>query len=453
MGTHPKTIHKAGSILPGGPSVSTGTGTPEGWISDAESGDSAGAVLEKALSGVAPGQPKTVKELLLGDWTPEEQAAGSEVGDDLPAQPDPAGSDDDAGLDALTPVPDAPPEGAAAGIPVLAGGEDLADSTVTLMSYSSAGGPREVLLTTVTEGAEAKLMEALGVSDQKMIPVQVQQEVTGRLPLDQHKQLHELIAKAAKSVNHKLKNGQPIPEQSIGYYQHAMTEVQAILDDPDASADEKIMGDYYAIQLDAIKDRIYGSPPPYTGGGKIPVTEPYLHAGMATVTKYVPAPADDPEPGQLPAAIRDASRIQASIDPSTGVTSWDGTARSKAHGKEYLVDLGDGWTAVYRPYAANDPATAEYSMRGQLEVHAPQGTGHGPEMVRRLGQLHLVNRPLTAAEGEWTYLRANIATQGLDKHKAVAEAVTQARAMEDLQIQEIFYERQHELADPRTGHP
>jgi hypothetical protein len=310
-----------------------------------------------------------------------------------------------------------------------------------------------VLLTTVTESAEAKLMEALGVSDQKMISVQVQQEVTGRLPLDQHKQLHELIAKAAKSVNHKLKNGQAIPEQSIGYYQHAVTEVQAILDDPDASTDEKIMGDYYAIQLDAIKDRIYGSPPPYADGGKIPVTQPYLHAGMATVTKYVPAPADDPEPGQLPAALRDASRIQASINPSTGVTSWDGTARSKAHGKEYLVDLGDGWTAVYRPYAANDPATAEYSMRGQLEVHAPQGTGHGPEMVRRLGQLHLVNRPLTAAEGEWTYLRANIATQGLDKHKAVAEAVTQARAMEDLQIQEIFYERQHELADPRTGHP
>jgi hypothetical protein len=101
---------------------------------------------------------------------------------------------------------------------------------------------------------------------------------------------------------------------------------------------------------------------------------------------------------------------------------------------------------VYRPHAANDPAAAEYSMRGQLEVHAPQGSGHGPEMVRRLGQLHLVNRPLTAAEGEWTYLRANITAQGLDKNKAVVGAVTAARAMEDLQLQEIFYERQHELA-------
>jgi len=139
-------------------------------------------------------------------------------------------------------------EGAAAGVPVLAGGEDLADSTVTLMSYSAAGGPREVLLTTVTEGAEAKLMEALGVSDQTMIPVQVQQEITGRLPLDQHKQLHELVAKAAKSVNHKLKNGQAIPEQSIGYYQDAQNAIQAILDDPGASGDEKTMAGYYATQ-------------------------------------------------------------------------------------------------------------------------------------------------------------------------------------------------------------
>lgn len=103
--------------------------------------------------------------------------------------------------DALTPVPEAPPEGAAAGIPVLAGGEDLIDSTLTLMSYASPGGPREVLLATVTEDAEAKLMDALGVSDEKMVPVQVQQEVTGRLPLDEQKQLHELVAKVLPAAD------------------------------------------------------------------------------------------------------------------------------------------------------------------------------------------------------------------------------------------------------------
>ena len=205
------------------------------------------------------------------------------------------------------------------------------------------------------------------------------------------------------------------------------------------------MGAYYVAQLNTIADRIRGAPP-YDEGGKIPVTQPYLHTGMATVTKYVPAPVDDPDSGQLPAALRTASRIKASIDPASGIASWDGAARADAHGKEYAIDLGEGWSAVYRPHAANDPANDEYSIRGQLEVHAPQGAGHGPELVRRLGQLNLVNRPLTAAEGEWTYLNANITAQGLNKHKGVTAVVAAAQAMEELQLQEIFHERQHDLA-------
>ena len=70
----------------------------------------------------------------------------------------------------------------------------------------------------------------------------------------------------------------------------------------------------------------------------------------------------------------------------------------QANGKEYAIDLGDGWSAVYRPYAANDPGSTEFSMRGQLEVHAPVGAGHGKQLVDRLEQLHLVNAPMTAAE-------------------------------------------------------
>jgi hypothetical protein len=68
-----------------------------------------------------------------------------------------------------------------------------------------------------------------------MIPVQVQQEVTGRLPLDQQQQLHEQVSKAAKSVNHKLKQGIAIPEQTIGYYQTARSAVQAVLDNQEAT--------------------------------------------------------------------------------------------------------------------------------------------------------------------------------------------------------------------------
>src|SRR5258708_3658455 len=81
-----------------------------------------------------------------------------------------------------------------------------------------------------------------------------------------------------------------------------------------------------------------------------------------------------------PATLRDAGRINPSLD-ATGISSWDGKSRTSAHGKEYLVDLGDGYSAVYRPYAANDPAQHEFSLRGQLEVHAPTGAGHGEELV------------------------------------------------------------------------
>ncbi len=425
MGSHSKTKHKAAALKPAGVAGVAGAG----WVSGHEQPDPADAVLQNAGSD-PPDEASSADQP-----APQAQAAATSPGT----------SGADAG-DALTPVPDALPEGSAAGIPVLAGGEDLLDSTVTLMSYSAPGGPREVLLATVTEAAEAKLIEALGVSDEKMVPVQVEVEMTGRLPLDEQQQLHEKVAKAAKSVNHKLKQGQAIPEQTIGYYQQAKSAVQAVLDDPDTSDDEKAMAAHYTAQLETIAARIYSIPLPYGEGGKIPMAEAYLVTGKATVTKYVPAPADDLEPGQLPATLRTASRIQAAINPSTGVASWDGTARSTAHGKEYVADLGDGWSAVYRPYAANDPAHDEYSLRGQLEVHAPQGAGHGPELVRRLGQLNLVNRPLTAAEGEWTYLQANITAQNLANHKGVAAAIDAAGAMEELQLQEIFHERQHELA-------
>lgn len=57
------------------------------------------------------------------------------------------------------------------------------------------------------------------------------------------------------------------------------------------------------------------------------------------------------------------------------------------------ANLGGGYTAVYRPRAGQDAGNLDYSQRCSLELHAPTGVGHGPELVRRLGQLNLVNRP------------------------------------------------------------
>lgn len=361
----------------------------------------------------------------------------------------------DPGGGPLIPVPDTPPEGVAAGTPVLIGGEDLIDSAATLISYTGPSGPREVLLATVTEQAEAKLLHALALSGHETVAVQVQQDITGRLPLDEKRQLHELVAAAAKSVNHKLKTGAEIPQATVDKYDKAAAAVQAVLDDPAATADEHAMAAHYRAHLDAVAARISGTvTASYADGGKVPTVTLYLHTGTATVTMHVPAPDSASEPGKLSATLRQAGRIQASIDPATGMSSWDGQARVRAKGKEYLVDLGDGFSAIYRPYQANDPTKHEFSLRGQLEVHAPPGAGNGQQLVRRLGQLNLVNRPMTAAEGEWTYLQANITAQNLASHPQVAQAVNAARAMEDLEVQEVFHARAHEAVglDPPGLH-
>lgn len=194
---------------------------------------------------------------------------------------------------------------------------------------------------------------------------------------------------------------------------------------------------HYQAQLEAITTAA-------ADATKVDTITPYLHEGTALVTTYVSAPATQPADGQLPAGLRDATRIQPTIDPKTGQAHWNGTARGTATGKEYVVDLGDGFSAVYRPYAANNPKTTEYSLRGRLEVIAPFGEGHGPELVRRLGQLHLVNTPMTRAEGEWTYLSANVTAQELTDHPAVAKALTIGAHIEDMVRQELFHERAHQ---------
>ncbi|MFE4516710.1 hypothetical protein ACFRMQ_21240 [Kitasatospora sp. NPDC056783] len=349
--------------------------------------------------------------------------------------------------DSLWTVPTTPPVGVAAGVPVLISGNDLVDSTATLVSYSSGSDqPREVLLTHLSEEAEGKLLDALDVSEQKLVPVQVEKEVTGRLGLDEQHNLAELVGLAAKGINGKMKYGEEPTTKTLSQYQDAQKAVDAVLNNPDLTDDEKAMAQYYAGHLQTIGERINNPTAlPYLEGGKIPMVTPYLHTGMATVTEYVPAPPDEGDgDGLLHATKRKASRIKATIDKSTGSTSWDGETRAEAKGIEYAIDLGDGYSAVYRPYAGNDPAKTEYSMRGQLEIHAPAGAGNGKELVGRLEQLHLINRAMTATEGELTYLHANITAQGLGKNVGVQTALETANALEDLQVQELFHERAHQ---------
>lgn len=347
--------------------------------------------------------------------------------------------------DALTPVPETVPEGLITGVPLLVGGADLVDATATLVAYGGPGGPREVLVATVDEAAEAKLLEALALSETKLVPVAVQTEISGRLPTDTDHQLYEQLVTAAKSVNSHLKAATPVPAHTQATIAKVAADLEQLKGELPADTDKDMVAHYQTV-VAALAERADPAwAVPYTEGGKTPQVTPFETTGMATVTHWMPAPAEDTPAGQLTAAVRDASRIRP-ILAADGTASWDGTARTKAKGKEYLVDLGDGYTAVYRPYGANDPATSEHSLRGALEVTGPAGGGHGPELVSRLGQLNLVNRPMTSAEGEWAYLRANVDAQRLTTKAAVKAALAETDGLEDAVEHVLFAQRASQAA-------
>ncbi len=380
-----------------------------------------------------------------GVLIPERQAPPSDPGgnDRRALREGPApGRAAGAAREALTPVPDTVEPGLISGVPLLVGGVDLVDSLATLVAYQGPDQPREVLHATVAEEAEAKLLEALWISEDKLVPVAVEKEVHGRLPIDERHQLYEELVTVVKSVNHHLKQGDGIPQHTRDRYEKLQAKLTELAADPATTPDEQEMLAAYQSACAAVGERLApGFAVPYAQGGKVPKVEPYHVAKSVTVTESVPAPAEDPPAGLLPARLRDATRIRPTIED--GVARWDGRARSKAAGKEYAVDLGDGYTAVYRPYAGGKDAP-EFSHRGSLEVIAPPGAGHGPELVTRLGRLNLVNRPLTREEGEWAYLVRNIWAQQLDRTKEVARALEEAAGLEDALQEVLVAERKHE---------
>jgi hypothetical protein len=113
--------------------------------------------------------------------------------------------------DAVTPVPPTAPAGEVLGVPLLVGGADLEDSLATLVAYQGSDAVHEVLYATVGQDAEAKLVEALSLSDEKLVAVVVDKAVDGRLPLDTGHQLFEQLETVAKSVNNHLKAQDAIP--------------------------------------------------------------------------------------------------------------------------------------------------------------------------------------------------------------------------------------------------
>lgn len=350
---------------------------------------------------------------------------------------------DDSG-DWITPIPDTAPVGDVGGTPLLLTGHDLDNSSVTLVAYDSPDGPRHVLYGWVDAAAEHKIHAALALDEEQLIPTTVTKQVSGRLPIDTEHQLYEKLVVVAKSVNHHLKAADGIPAHT--HSNHA--ELVAKLDELDATAtaDEKQMLASYRAACDTLADRLDPAyAVPYSDGGKVDFVPAYETDSTVTVTEMIPGPADDVSDGLLAATVRQATRIKPTL-AADGTGSWDGSARfHEQGGVEYRIDLGDGFEAVYRPHATDQGATAKAGHRGFLEVTAPAGADQAPDrLVRRLGQLNLSNRPMTADEAQWTYLTRNVWAQGLSDHPQVAAAVAEASLLDDSMTELVFAERAHE---------
>jgi hypothetical protein len=356
--------------------------------------------------------------------------------------------------EAATPLPEELPVGKPFGVPVMVGGLELQDSAVTLMSYADGEGSREALMATVSPEAEAALLDALSASGVKMIPVESTEVVQARLATDKLLQIDEKVAKAAKAANGKFKHGEEMDETCWAAFNAAVDAVneasqQATTmagEDPVTAQAVASMVEHYQATTEAIYEQ-NENPQPYLSGGKVAHTTPFLYPTEQVVTTMVPAPPEEAGVGQLPASLRAVSRIKASMDED-GSIHWNGKSRTNAteneKGKEYVIDLGEGYTGVYRPHHAPEGhAQVPFSMRGQLEITAPAGPGHGQELVGKLAALNLPAAPAGAAEAELTYLKANITAQGLAGNDGVAAALGAGAHLTEMHVQELFHAEAH----------
>ncbi|MEX5636683.1 hypothetical protein [Parafrankia sp. FMc2] len=360
------------------------------------------------------------------EFPAETTPAGATPADTQPADAVPAGDEP------LTPIPEMIPRGDPLGVPLLVGGADLDDSQATLLAYDSPQGPREVLVATVTPDAEAKLLDAL--TSTPMIEIHTEEQTSTRLALDTDGHLFEQLATVAKSINHHATAGDDIPAHTYANFATVAAQLDA-LTDADTDAGHAEMLEHYRAHAAAIEASLHG------GGGKVPHVTAFEQVGSRTVTRLVPDP-DALDPGPT-VTVRPATRPAVVLD-SDGVAHWNGADRTPAEqGQEYALDLGDGYTAVYRPHATTHDLTdlPQHSQRGRLEIVAPPGNGHGTDLVDKLGDLQLVNRTMTAAEGEWSYLRRQVWAQDLDAHPAVVQALHTAGDLDDATEHLLFAER------------
>lgn len=348
--------------------------------------------------------------------------------------------------------------GEAAGTPFLLSGGDLYDSTATVHAYEDeSGNPddvHEVLSARLTPEAEEKLIDALAIGKTKMVPVEVTESKTGEHPVDDELGLHDKASEIARSINARMKNGESADEIS-GVNGPRIEDLQARLASAKAKGAPDELVAHYENAISQFQERLAADyATAYDAGGKIGMidkwTGPYTH----THTKYdQQLIADDLAASVLPVSEVSAKRIDPWLD-ADGRARWDGDRTYKSPGKMWEIDLGDGYKATYRPTSLTEGADAEYSALRRITVTGPQGRGHTPEMMERLGRLNMVNEPMTTSEAEYTYLEnVAYAMGGGSYHPNVQSARNLAAKVDDIEFEKLAHENFSTLSssDPSSA--
>lgn len=328
------------------------------------------------------------------------------------------------------PEPGAVPVGDGMGHHLLLGGADLYDSSASIINYQDpVNGMRQVLLAEVTPDAEAKLMQALN-SDTVMVPTEVTETVTDRYPFDVDGQLWEDISTAAKSVGYHLKEQDDLPEHTIDRINDLQSRLTGLVNDPALTPGEKAAAAAYLDQVNTLaefRDDWDARKQAYaTNGDKLPKLAPQVGEHTTTKTVMVAQSADN----GLPAVVEPVSIVYADLGDD-GVSRWGGAMQPSAgSGYQYRIDLGDGYTAYYRPH--NDPkgySAPQKGMRGQLEIVAPKDSDNPAALVSKLGRMHLVDAPLTQSEAEYAYLQSSVWSMKLGSKPTVKSALAEGEVL------------------------
>ncbi len=119
------------------------------------------------------------------------------------------------------------------------------------------------------------------------------------------------------------------------------------------------------------------------------------------------------------------------------MSTWDGVTRKPMKGKEYLIDLGDGYQAVYRSHA--NAHQVPFSRQGTLEVLAPKDAS--PEaLLSHLERLNLQSAPATRGEAELMYLERNVWAQRLTKDPGYQKIQQDSKALVDTEFEKVAHE-------------